>query len=385
MPDTVIGQYTTFDSEFLAPDIRATAALVEPSITRTWDIIPEVEPGISRDLRWYDSESNSLQGEVRTAWNVAGTAGLAIDDALAKIINIGDVIRVESEYVVVKAVDRSIGAATIDVHERGHGGSTPATHAAALIIYIVGSAHVEGTVDGEGIIEDNIKRINYPQLVEEPIHVSFSAANQSFEDSAFQNKLEEARQKVMVRALKKLNKSVLFGLANEGTKSKPSSAGGIKHFLENDSNNININVGGAISEAKLKSALKEIVLRGGIPNLILCSVDAKMVINGFNRTTVEVQTQTPRTDRTAGSIIDYYEFDGIGRIAVMADPLLTHAFGELYILNVRKLKKFWMKNDAMRFAPEPANSREFKETLQGRYSFVMKDSQTDFARLFGII
>ena len=62
-------------------------------------------------------------------------------------------MKVEDELVVVKSVDRT--ANTIDIFKRGHGGTTPATHADqsdALITgynYVVGVKDIESRVIGE--------------------------------------------------------------------------------------------------------------------------------------------------------------------------------------------------------------------------------------------
>ena len=67
-----------------------------------------------------------------------------------------------------------------------------------------------------------------------------------------------------------------------------------------------------------------------------------------------------------------------------ADPFLRHSFGEMYVVNTRKLGKTWFVDDKLRFEAEPANSRTLKETLQGQLTVKVKDVVTDFARMYGI-
>lgn len=377
----IIGKHTTYDSQFLDTDIVATAASVEPTLTTTWDLIPEASPSNTVEIKWYDSISNTLEGAVRGAtWDGSATSGLGIDDLLASTINVGDVLRIEDEIVVVSAVtSRATGAATISVHARGAGNTTGAVHANTTPIYIVGSGHVEGTVDGDSILEDNIERKNFFQLVEEPIQISKTSSQQRNDDVVI-SKLEEQRIKALIRALKKLNNSVIFGTASVGSKTTPRLSGGIRDFIANSASAINVNVGGAMTETALKSTLLEIAKRGGMPNLILCSPEVKSVINGFNSSI----TRTDRSERIAGTIVDYYEGEGVGTIAIIADPLLRSAFGEAFILNTNKLTKRWFADDVLRFEEEPANSRTIKETLQGQFSLSIKDVDTDHARMYGI-
>ena len=217
---TQVGKYQTYNSSFVDELVVGLAALVEPRLSVTWDLFPEVSPVNTETIKWFDAKSNALEGEVRTGgWNDTDTTGLVITDATAAVINIGDVLRVEDEFVVVKAVDRTVAAATIDVFARGHGGSTAAAHVATTVIYIVGNGNVEGTVDGDSIIEDNVERKNYFQILEEPLQITHTAKNQKYED--IEDKMLEARRKAMSRAMRKMNGTCLLGVADAGCLQQP--------------------------------------------------------------------------------------------------------------------------------------------------------------------
>ena len=347
---TTVGKFATYDSSFLDDQVIDLAMLVEPRITTTWDLIPEIGAGsqMSEKVKWYDAKTNSLEGEVRaTGWtDTVTTTGLPINAALAAVVNIGDVLEVGTEQVVVSAVVRTGGAETIDVYARGHGGTTAATHAATDPIYIIGNANVEGTVDGSAILEDNVLKENYFQLIEEVVELTKTAKNQSYED--VQDKMNEVRVRAMSRALRKMNLTALFGSPAAGSKTTPRSAGGIRHFISSDADNINTNAAASFTEQVLKDTLLEMAKRGGTPNLLICSPEKKSQINGFNATNASgVETRVDRSERTAGTIVDFYEGEGVGRIAVVADPLLRDAHGEMFIVNTNKMAKMWFPEDSM--------------------------------------
>lgn len=199
-------------------------------------------------------------------------------------------------------VDRT--GKTIDVYARGHGGTTGAAHTATTPIYILGNAQVEGTVDGDNLLEDTIEQVNYTQIIEEPIELSITAQKQKYLDIA--DKMNEERQKAMTRALKKLNQAILFGKPSAGSKTTPRSFGGMKHYIENTSGAYNYNVAGSFTETHLKNVLLEMARRGGSPNTILCSPDIKSVINTFNAS----NTRYTRAERIAGNFVDRYEGEG---------------------------------------------------------------------------
>jgi hypothetical protein len=381
---SVVGKYTTYDSPFLDTQVKGLAALVDPKLTTTWDLLPELDPIRTEKIKWYDAESATVEGEVVGAgWTGAATTGLGIDSVLATLINVGDVLRVQDEYVVVKAVDRT--AEEIDVYGLGFGGTTPAAHAATTPIYIVGNANVEGTVDGDSIVEDNILRENYSQLIEEPVELSVTASLQLYED--VEAKMDEMREKAMRRALIKMNKTALFGVADAGSKTTPRGAGGLRYFISGDVNAVNVDAtagGGSFDESVLQTALLEVAKRGGSPDLIICSPTVKQIINGFNKVGSNPTIFVGQESREAGVLVDFYNGEGVGRLAVISDPILNDAFGELYIVNSRKLGKAWFAQDELRFVSEPSNSRTIKETLQGQFSLLVKDIRTDHARIYNI-
>ena len=109
-------------------------------------------------------------------------------------------------------------------------------------------------------------------------------------------------------------------------------------------------------------------------------------MNGFNAVgSVCVQTGVGRDARLAGTIVDAYECCVVGTLAIISDPLLRKEHGEAYIVNTNKMSKRWFVNDALGFRQEPSNSRSFKETLQGQFALSFKDTEIDFARLYGIV
>jgi len=380
----IAGKYTTYDTTFLDIDVRALANLVEPQLTVSYDLFPILEPVNTKEIEWYNAKRYSLGGTVGTGGWTDGTTltALPIDAVLTTVINVGDVLKIESEYVVVSSVQR--GADTIAVFARGAGGTTGAAHIATTPIKIIGNANVEGTVDLDSITEDNLKVVNYHQILEEVVEITHTGKNQKYRDVT--NKLDEQRAKAVIRALKKLNLSAIFGKPDAGTKTTPRLAGGIDHFILADADATNVNVGGDFSETKLEDAIIDVVDKGGNPNILLCSTKTKVkIINKFNAyasTSAGTKTYTIRTERIAGNIISFYESDK-AFLQIVTDPALSGQ-GVAYLLNTRKMGKSWFADDFLRFAPEPSNSRTMKETLQGQFTFAVKDTSTDHARFYGI-
>lgn len=379
------GLYTTYDSQYLKDDIRGLAVLVEPKLTTSWDLLPELDPAdgpngkTSVNLEWFDAVRYDLNGANRGGWNNSDTTGLGVDDALAVIVQIGDVLRINDEYVVVSAVsNRTSGNGAISVHARGHGSSSAATHLNGDAITIVGNGHVEGTVDITGVAEDTIKRTNYFSLVEEQVRITKTGENQAYED--IEDQVDFQKQAAMNRALKKINRSVFYGLKAQGSASTPRTTGGLEEFVNSTTYGaVRVNAGGGFTEGKLQTLLKTIALRGGMPNVILMSPLNKQIANGFNNNYV----QTTRQDSQAGVLIDTYLDQNVGEVRFVSD--LSMRDDVVFAINTNKCGKMWFLNDELRFVRETnVNSRLYVETLQGQYSFMFKDVASDFGVLYGI-
>jgi hypothetical protein len=190
------GKYSTYDSPFLDELVKGIAIKIDPKLTTSLDLFPEFEPINTTKIKWYDAKTYALEGQVGTGGWTDGaiTTSLPISALFASLVNVGDVLRIENEYVVVKSVNRT--GFTVDVYARGHGGTTGAAHTATTVIYILGNAQVEGTVDGDNLLEDTIEQINFTQIVEEPIELSLTAQKQKYLDVT--DKLNEERTKAMM-------------------------------------------------------------------------------------------------------------------------------------------------------------------------------------------
>lgn len=278
-------------------------------------------------------------------------------------ITIGDILLVGSEVVVVKSVDRT--GNTIDVYERGAGESAAAAHGVAEVIAkVIGSAHREGKVDGEAIAEGTGKVTNYCELVEEIIDLSKANTDQARKYGRTEDVL---KQEALERIEAKLARSAVYGVARVGTAAIPAMSRGFLSYLENVTGALKTAVNGAFTETSLKNAFDDIRNKGGFANAVVMSVKNKRVFNTF---TGADQVQAQRADRVGGMVLDAYLVDGMGAVPAIVD--LDMPNDRVAIINTARMQKGWKINDILRFVKENnVNSRENKQTLQGKYGFSM--------------
>jgi hypothetical protein len=382
---TTHGTYRTSDSAFLEERTIAVAQLSEmqnPVNSTVLDMVPEADPVDTVTHEWFDTVQNPLTGACRGAsWDISATTGLGINDELAKSVQIGHVLSLGVEKVIVSVVESiGAGAAAISVQARGAMGSTAAIHADATAITIIGSSGIEGNLDVQSVISAKVRRFNHFQLFTDVHEVSVTMENQK-DRSIDQTALTNARVETMERVRLMMDRALILGGRQERSGNTVSGAfGGISYFLNSTTGANSTNIGGAFTIAKLQESLREVQARGGMVDTLLCSPSLKAVFNDLN---VD-NTRYTRTETVAGQQVNVYD-SIIGPIRIVSSNNITDASGEAYILNTRRIGKMWFKNDSLRFVEETnVNSRVYRESLQGQMSFFMKNITVDHALLFGI-
>lgn len=197
--------------------------------------------------------------------SVNQTTAIATDDttftaADASVFQDGDVILIDSEYMVVSAVNLTSNLVT--VYSRSYGG-TNATHATNADIEIVGMARLEGDDADYGPMTDITAPYNYTSIFQEAIKVS--ATEMAIDQIGFGDAYEYQAMKKIPAMLRLVEKSIFHGIRAAGSASTPRSSGGLLTFITNNSSN----AGGAIAKAKVDDVMEAVYLDGGNPDLLV--------------------------------------------------------------------------------------------------------------------
>lgn len=386
--DFDLGLHTTLkdSNSILDPEVVAISERISPLVAkefgRVWDLFTVKDAPFTTDeyqvlTRGYTSPVVTL-GTVgsSTDWDsTSDTTALPISSGTIDRLTVGDVLLVDSEIVVVKSVDRS--GNTIDVYERGAGDTSGATHTTGASAKIISNAHLEGVVDPESMAEQTAKVTNYLQLVEELIDLSKEDSDQA---RKFGRTEDALKSEAMERVMRDLARTAIFGTARAGTASIPAMTRGLLSHLYDVSGAIKTSVGGAFTETALKNILDDVRSAGGTVNAIVLSVANKRIANGF---TGADQIQVDRNDRMGGHVLDGYIADGFGAIPFVVDIDMPN--DKVAVVNTRFLWKGWKANDQLRFVDEPvSNSREKKQSLQGKFGLVVDGVGTTHGLLYAI-
>ncbi len=383
-----LGMHTTLtdSNSKLDPEVIAIADKISPLMAkefgRVWDLFKNrTTPFITDEFEVL--VRNYTQPEIKVTASGAGAdwdtnndiTALPVSASYIDRITVGDVVLVENEVLVVKAVDRS--GNTIDVYERGAGESSPVAHGVAeLTCKVIGNAHEEGKVDAEAMAEGTTKFTNYTQLVEEVIDLSKADTDQARKTGRTADTL---REEAIERVMRDLARSAIYGVSRAPASGQPSMTRGLLQWC-NLTAGIKTNVAGAFTETALKSILNDVRLAGGTVDFIAMAPANKTIFNGFSSAdSITVDNAV----RYTGRVIDSYMADGFGLIPVIVD--LDMPKDMVVVGDSRKMEKGWKENDSLKFVKETnTSSRENKETLQGKFGLAVHNIGQSFGLLTGL-
>ena len=367
-----LGLHTTLiDTNSIAnPEIAALTESINVTnakeFGRVWDLFQPRATAFETDkfevlARNYTAPTFSYTASSADGWDSASdTTTLAITDI--SNISIGDILLVESEIVVVSAVNSTT---SVDVYERGAGDTNGARHGTSGSGKIIGNAHIEGTANARAMAEETALVYNYCQLVEEVVDLSKADTDQARKTGRTEPVL---KQEALTRIMRDLARTAIYGTGREGTASYPATTRGLLSHLNDVSGAIKTAVTGAFTEDTLQAILDDVRVTGGTVNAIVLSVANKRIANGFTGADSTVAT---RDDRTGGKVLDGYLADGFGVIPFIVDIDMPDDM--VAVVNTNMLSKGWKVNDMLGFVPfTNVNPRENKQLLAGKFALIVE-------------
>lgn len=387
-----IGTHTQYDdaTSVLNPEILNVAQAINLGKLEAviWNRLAAPEKAIQQEtFRIGQRTKTDLSGTVGTGggtgWvNGTTTAALPMSASQIKCLTIGTVIKVEDEVVVVKAIDRT--GYTIDVFQRGAGGSTAAAHADTTAFTIIGGAiNDTDAVNVEAMEEQTTDYENYPQLNYEVIAQTYTDENEA---RKYFDRNPTIEQEALLRVYKKLAYGVVSGVKVQGTKTIPPMTAGLLQQLSDSTavsgtrTTLRYNANGAFSEAVLKLALDQVLAKGAPNALYMSLTNAKVLFP----TTEKFIFMSPDQAQKAGTDnVKQYEYRN-----QVFDIVIDAAMPNSRVLAVTeaKIRKGWKTNDILRYVPEPpVSSRVRKYSYQGKHGIIVTGVGYDHIDIYGIV
>lgn len=340
-----------------------------------------------RKHEWYDDAPKT---EIITSGTSGGgllwdstsaTTALPINSADTAKLQVGDVLQLAApaqpnqELVVVKSIDTS--ANTIAVWARGAGGSTAtAQGTSAFTITIIGRAQVEDSDPIADSFQALTACYNYSQVFEDVAGVSGTVKR-----SKGMTGDEEERQvvKKLKELLRALNNTILNGGRALDATNNIGSMGGLKRTLTTTSN-----VGGALTLAKLYTAVTACITAGGTPSSIHASA---LTIGKIEQLFAGYINQRPDTQRM-GLTVKTINMLGLD-IALFTDRHVLDA--ELYVLDDSRISFGPLdggNGQGGQFSAYPLyakrNGKQYATQILGEYTMEVRQAAAAGVRAYGI-
>lgn len=191
------------------------------------------------------------------------TSTLSFTVTDASLFNPGDVILIDSEYMVVADGGVNISTNVVTVDSRTYGG-TNATHATGATVTFVGMARVEGDdADYVGLTSLSVP-FNYTAIFQQGVKVTGSE-NVIGQYGKPEGEMEYQVNKVIPEQSRLLERMFFHGQRRIGTASQARSFGNLGTFVTSNSSSITT----TITKAALDAVAKAIYDDGGMPDLLI--------------------------------------------------------------------------------------------------------------------
>jgi len=305
----------------------------------------------------------------------AGTTTMTSDTTLtdftvtdASMFQVGHVIMMDAEYMVVSAID--VSGDTISVQSRTYGG-TNATHATDEAITIVGQARLEGADASFPAIVDITAPYNYTSIFEKGIQVTGSM--QALDQYGISDEFSYQAAKALPERLKLVNRMLYHGVRAAGSATVSRSAGGLGTFVTDNS----VNAGGAITKADVDGAMEKCYADGGYPDVLVCNpavaVDLKDIMDTSSFVRVGQDVSSLGTAPMASVSTQF------GNLSVLMDRHCPVA--KAYVLDSKKVGVYQYRPFAMQALAITGDSQ--KGELIGEFSFLVANDKAH-AYIYGI-
>jgi hypothetical protein len=341
------GRYTWSDTDNLVRDVSGTLNFLDPRDRVLLDLFGPLQKSVtSTKHEWLEKTLRPMDGTVANDSSFANTTDPVAFNVLAgqgKYLRIDDILLVGTEMVRVTGV--STDAITVT---RGWASTTPASHAALTAWHLVAPMVEQDKAAGLARTLTRDPKYNYTQFYEADIlETSTQREIQKYVD---QNDFDIESADEIKNAWQTYDRSLLVGKRVAPVSGTPGAMDGLLNVI---STNTYAKAGATLTEAMFLKALQDSWDAGGRVNKVVTGRFQKGIMNTF----LDGQRLTTRTDRTGGSTIQQYEWDGGTVDIVMSRTVSTVRPDVVLFLETARLGFGPFSGHALSIAPRETNTR----------------------------
>jgi len=317
----------------LIRDVTPSIAQLEPDAAPLTHLLIKLAMKKASDpkVEWFEDELNPRFDALGA--DLTDSAG-TMTVTNYKRFRAGDLVKVnKAEVVRVSATPTTTTVSIV----RSIGATVAAAATSADQLFILSSAHAEGTGKRDLLSTQRVPKFNYCQIFKTPFGVTETQKNTDLYGG---QDLAEERQKKLIEHKRDIEQSILFGEKGIDTSTFTHPiryAGGAQEFI---STNVK-GMGGEMTEEEFEDFLRLCFRYGSKEKIVLCSPLFIQVVNGYGR----AKLQTKSDESTYGVTMTQYQNAGrkvmlIEHVLFTNDALtdLTGVAGYGMLLDIKDLQ-----------------------------------------------
>lgn len=218
--------------------------------------------GKGTKIEWIEDDIRATSGTMASTCTSDSTT-ITVSDG--SYFAVGDLIKIDSEFIWVSAINQSTNTLTVT---RNVGG-TPTTHASNATIAIVSNARLEGATTTYGPTTSVDQPYNYTQILEDAVYVT--RTQQKLAQYGVTDELARQRDKKLLELWRALEKALILedvDLRSAGSSTTARFAGSLGAFITTAGNYSTTST--TITKANIDNLSKDIYLDGGNPRILMC-------------------------------------------------------------------------------------------------------------------
>lgn len=218
--------------------------------------------GKGTKIEWIEDDIRATSGTMASTCASDSTT-ITVSDG--SYFAVGDLIKIDSEFIWVSAITQSTNTLTVT---RNVGG-TQATHASNATIAIVSNARLEGATTTYGPTTTVDQPYNYTQILEDAVYVT--RTQQKLAQYGVSDELARQRDKKLLELWRALEKALILesvDLRSAGSSTTARFAGSLGAFITTAGNYSTTST--TITKANIDNLSKDIYLDGGNPRILMC-------------------------------------------------------------------------------------------------------------------
>jgi hypothetical protein len=243
------------------------------------------------------------------------TTGTVLTVADSSIYDVGDVVEVQSEKMLITAIASSTTATVT----RGYAGTTAATHSNSLTAYLLTNSRTGAEVDVASVSRIPATVTQYCQTVQHAYQVGGALQADTNYASGFNSPLDRDRMLAMQHTMDDFEGAIYYGggVALAAQSTRPAMKG-LRTLISTNNTTSPTNASAYKPTDLIRDTIQACTSAGGNPNLLLLSSDFQSGLATWGHPAMRIDAGAT----AFGVSIDTFEAPFLNGITIVMAPLL---------------------------------------------------------------